>query len=193
MPRIQVGLHDSQRPAAARLYWDAFSDKLGRIMGPERKALRFVERVIDPTHVIAAVDATGLVLGVVGFRDRQGSFVGGIQSDLNAVYGRVGGYWRGRCFSFLARDLTPWTLDVDGLAVHPEHRGEGIGTALIEALCAEATVHGYRELRLEVVTRNARARALYERRGFVVERAVKSRLTALAFAFDTALVMVRRL
>ena len=191
--QIRAGLDDSQRAAAARLYWDAFGGKLGRVMGPEPKALRFIERVIDPAHVFSAVDPRGDVLGVIGFRSWCGSFVGGNQADMVAIYGRFGAAWRGFCLMTLARDLEPHSLLVDGLAVRADHRSQGIGSALIETLCAQAAANGYKTLRLEVLARNIRARALYTRRGFAVERQIRSRWTALFFAFSSVLVMVRHL
>lgn len=54
---------------------------------------------------------------------------------------------------------------VDQLYVHPEHQGRGVGRALLEA--AKATSEG--DLQLWTFTRNARARAFYERAGFAAE------------------------
>lgn len=190
---IRHGLPPGQRAAAARLYWQAFGAKLGRVMGPERKALAFIERVLCERHVISACDASGAVIGVIGYRTAQGSFVGGDRSDLVAVYGAAGALWRMACLSVLARDTEARALIVDGLAVAPEWRGAGIGAALIEALVVEAVTRGYRELRLDVVGENLRARALYERLGFAVARRRDSRMTRMFFEFQTAFVMIRPL
>lgn len=190
---IHPGLAPAQRAEAAQLYWKAFGGKLGRVMGPEPKALKFIERVICPAHVLAALDGQGRVLGVIGFRTWRGAFVGGGFAELRAVYGPLGALWRSACLALLARDEEPRALVVDGLAVRDDRRGEGIGAALIEALCAEARTRGYGEVRLDVVAQNIRARALYERQGFLVVRRLQSRMTGWVFAFDTAFVMVRRL
>lgn len=190
---VRHGLPPGQRSAAARLYWQAFGAKLGRVMGPERKALAFIERVLDERHVISACDASGRVIGVIGYRTAQGSFVGGARADLVAIYGWMGAFWRMGCLGVLARDTETRALIVDGLAVAPDWRGAGVGAALIEALVVEATMRGYRELRLDVVGENLRARALYERMGFAVTRRRDSRLTRLFFEFQTAYVMIRPL
>jgi [ribosomal protein S18]-alanine N-acetyltransferase len=56
--------------------------------------------------------------------------------------------------------------DVVTLAVDPPRWGEGIGTALLSALVAEAISRGCQEVLLEVREDNPRARRLYQRRGF---------------------------
>lgn len=55
-----------------------------------------------------------------------------------------------------------------GLAVLPEYRGRGIGTALLAAAIELARAHGATTLSLSVETGNDRARRLYDRAGFVV-------------------------
>lgn len=52
------------------------------------------------------------------------------------------------------------------LASHPDGRGQGIGTALVEAAEAAARRRRCRALRLEVRCDNHRAIALYERLGY---------------------------
>ena len=191
--RLLQGLTAAQRAEAAALYWQAFGAKLGRVMGPEVKAMAFIERVLDPAHMIAAVDARGHVLGVIGFRTLEGSFVGGDRADLRAVYGRFGAFWRGLALQLLAQDLAQGTLCVDGCAVTGPMRGRGLGAALLEALCAEAQARGYRVLRLDVVDENLRAKARYHRLGFAVTGRAERWLTAAIFGYRTAVAMERPL
>jgi [ribosomal protein S18]-alanine N-acetyltransferase len=56
--------------------------------------------------------------------------------------------------------------DVLTLAVACEHWGQGTGSALLEALLAEARRRGCTEVFLEVRTDNLRAQRLYRRYGF---------------------------
>lgn len=192
-PVIRHGVDPEQRAQAARLYWQAFGGKLGMVMGPEPKAMAFIERVMAPDHVISASDAAGALLGVIGYRTARGSFVGGRMSDLVAVYGRFGAWWRGHALGVLAEDLEPGTIAVDGLAVAEGARGAGVGAALVEALSAEAAMRGFARLRLEVIGENLRARALYDRLGFEVTARCESRVKALIFGYRSSLTMVRHL
>jgi ribosomal-protein-alanine N-acetyltransferase len=52
------------------------------------------------------------------------------------------------------------------IAVAPAHWGHGTGTALLEALFAEATSRNCTQVFLEVRADNPRAQALYRRHGF---------------------------
>lgn len=187
------GLCPDQRARAAQLYWQAFGGKLGRVMGPQIRALDFIERVIAVQFALSARDARGGLVGVIGFRTPLGSFVGGGRQDLRASYGRFGGLWRAGCLRALAQDIEPGTMMVDGLAVSPDARGQGVGSELIETLCSYAQSQGYRALCLEVVEENLRARALYDRLGFVVTGQRHSAFTRLAFDFHRVYEMRRAL
>jgi ribosomal protein S18 acetylase RimI-like enzyme len=63
-------------------------------------------------------------------------------------------------------DLGPVRGDVESLAVSPEARGEGVGTALLGAVRAELEARGCRHWSISVASDNAGAVRLYERVGF---------------------------
>lgn len=190
---IYSGLHSHLRAPAARLYWEAFGGKLGRVLGPDAKALVFFERVIRTDHCLAALDETGTLVGLAGFKTPSGSFAGGSWADLRAVYGRLGGLWRGVLLRRLGNEVDNDRFLVDGLCVVPTHRGRGIGSLLLAALYQEAVERGYRSIRLDVVATNARARALYERHGFQPTRTEKLGFVRHFFGFSSSTTMVRPL
>jgi ribosomal-protein-alanine N-acetyltransferase len=59
-------------------------------------------------------------------------------------------------------------LHINNLAVLPEHRGTGIGSALLTRALAEGAALGAKRATLEVRRSNEAARRLYERFGFSV-------------------------
>ncbi len=179
-------LPESARAPAAALYWQAFSGKLGRALGPEDRALAFLSRVINPAHAIAAMGPEGALLGVAGFKDAKGAFVGGTFGDLAAIYGIFGAIWRAALLSLLERAPEAGVLGMDGICVDGAARGRGVGTLLLQAILAEAGRGGYHTVRLDVIDSNPRARALYERMGF--EAVAEERLGPLAplFGFRSA-------
>lgn len=64
-------------------------------------------------------------------------------------------------------NLAPGTWYVNVLAVHPEMRGAGIGTALLKVAERKAARAGCKGLSLIVADANMGARRLYERCGYV--------------------------
>jgi ribosomal protein S18 acetylase RimI-like enzyme len=164
---IQNGIPDGAEAQAAALYWEAFGEKLGIVMGPRQQALGYIARVLDPTHAISATDERGKLLGVVGFKTIDGALVGGDYSDLTAIYGHIGALWRAGLLSLLDRDIDNKRFLMDGIFVEPTARGQGVGSALLSAIMGEGRARGYPSLRLDVIDTNPRAKALYERHGFV--------------------------
>ncbi|MFT3690440.1 GNAT family N-acetyltransferase [Paenirhodobacter sp.] len=182
---IQPGIAPAHRREAARLYWLAFGGKLGRVMGPEPKALAFIDRVMLADHAFVAIDAGGRVLGVIGCRTAQGAFVGGTHADLRAVYGRFGAWWRSHALAILAQDLPPDEIVIDGLAVVPDARGRGVGAALTNALILAARDRHYRAVHLDVIEGNTPARKLYDWLGFRPSGTRRSVLTRAIYGFGT--------
>ena len=78
---------------------------------------------------------------------------------------------------------------VKDLAVHPDHRGQGIGSTLLEVALGRLAVEGAQAVKLEVRESNAPARSLYRQFGFEPLR------TAQEYYQDDedAVVMVRQL
>ena len=69
--------------------------------------------------------------------------------------------------------LYPCAAEISDLIVSPSRRGQGIGTALIVHLTQEAQRLGVTTLEIGVAQSNPRARALYQRLGFVETRSVQ--------------------
>jgi ribosomal protein S18 acetylase RimI-like enzyme len=191
--RLVPGFAASDRGRVAQLYWQAFGGKLGRVMGPEPMALAYLNRVLQPDHAISALDDAGQLIGVVGFQTWRGQLVAGSMADMAAIYGTFGAAWRSLMFWSLSQRVPADRFIIDGIFVSQQARGQGVGTALLDAAGREALRLGYREMRLEVVDTNTRAQALYERRGF---RAIETQPTGPlrhVFGFAAATTMVRQL
>jgi len=187
---LHHGLPDRLRAEAADLYWEAFGDKLARVMGPKPKAVAFLCIALREDHVISALSEGGDLLGLIGFKTHAGSFAGGEWADLRAVYGGFGALWRAWFFSLLQRDVENERFLLDGICVAPHARGKGVGTLLLQAVCDEARARSYSGVRLDVIATNIRARALYERFGFVAVKTEKLGLLRHIFGFTASTTMV---
>ncbi len=192
-PQILLGLPALLVPDATSLYWQAFGAKLGRVMGPEPRALRYLACVMRPDRCLCALDDRGALLGLAGFKTPQGAFAAGRFADLRTVYGPAGAFWRDRLLRLLDTDAPNDRFLIDGICVAPAARNQGIGTLLLDAICDLATQRGHSAIQLEVVDTNVRARALYERLGFRVTTTQSLGPLRHVFGFSAALTMVRDL
>ncbi len=187
----QLGLPETQRAEAVTLYWQAFGGKLGRVMGPTPKAHRFLTRVLRAHHAIVALNDAGHLLGMAGFKTPQGSFAGGEVADIRAIYGSLGAAWRLPLLWMLSDAARQDHFLLDGICVTASARSLGIGTGLMAAIEDEARARGYRTVRLEVIDSNGRARALYQRLGYRIEKTQQLGLLRYAFGFRAAITMVK--
>ncbi|WP_272148372.1 GNAT family N-acetyltransferase [Burkholderia cepacia] len=64
--------------------------------------------------------------------------------------------------------------EIEAIYLHPSHCGQGIGAALVNHACRALHDAGHVRVSLWVLVENRRAKAFYEREGFVVERDVKT-------------------
>jgi ribosomal protein S18 acetylase RimI-like enzyme len=191
MVTLCAGLPTELRAEAAALYWEAFGGKLGMVMGPHPKAMAFLLRVLRQDHAIAALDEAGGLLGMAGFKTPAGSFAGGEAADVIAIYGRLGALWRLPLLWMLGREVDNDRFLLDGICVTRAARGQGIGTALMAAIGDEAAARGYGQVRLDVIDSNWRAKALYERLGFRVEKTTSIGLLRFIYGFRAAITMVK--
>lgn len=89
-----------------------------------------------------------------------GDFLEGAWED-----GRMVGYLRAERGRFDRVAHTAYIV----VGILASHRGQGIGTALLEHVTGWARTSGVRRLELTVECRNGAARHLYEKSGFVIE------------------------
>ncbi len=190
--KVALGLPNHLREDAAALYWDAFGDKLGRVMGPAPRARAYIASVMRSDHVITAIH-DGHLLGLAGFKTASGAFVGGSGGQMRRAYGLFGASWRSVALSMLHQDVDNDRFLIDGLCVAAPYRSHGVGTALIHAICDEGAARGHDAIRLDVVDTNTRARDLYERLGFRAVGMDRIGAAAALFGFRATIRMVRPL
>lgn len=188
---IRSGFPESVRGQAAELYFEAFGGKLGNLLGRDGRGVRFFQRILNPEFALCAISAEGdKLLGIAGFKTADGALTGGGFGDIVAIYGWLGAIWRAPVLSLLERDRIDDQLLMDGIAVIPEARGLGVGTALLHAIVEEASNRELRSVRLDVIDSNPRARALYERFGFTANTTEELGPLRHIFGFASATRMV---
>jgi len=83
------------------------------------------------------------------------------------------------------------TLLMDGIFVDEEARGLGIGRTLLEAFFIYGAEQGFKKAKLGVIDTNPRAKALYERVGFVVQAKRNMGMLKWVLGFGSYYIMIR--
>ncbi|MEW5654126.1 GNAT family N-acetyltransferase [Streptomyces cinereoruber] len=166
---VRRGLPAGAERRAAEMYWDAFGRKLGPALNPPDKAVSFIAAHLNADRAVCAL-LDGRLVGLAGYQLGGRALTGGSASDVLRAYGHLRGLPRLLLLALFERHPAPRQLVMDGIAVAPGMRGRGVGSLLIEEVVAMAAEQHCREVRLDVIDTNPRARALYERRGFMAVR-----------------------
>lgn len=180
---IDEGFTECERAHVAALYWEAFGRKLrpGFVDEPTGRAV--VCAALRSDHMLVARQE-GLVVGVCGFH-RAGTGAADLRwSRLRECLSVRAALRASLVLSVFSRSDRADALVLDGICVDLAARGRGIGTALLRAAADRARRIGARTVRLSVIDVNTRARALYERHGFVPTRRGGLGFLAPVYGFD---------
>jgi len=191
--RTDVGIASQDRQRAAEIYEEAFGAKLGIAIGEKNHRVALLCQGFQLSCAISAYEGDYLV-GLAGFCTKNHALTSGItyRSILKEV-----GFFKGQraaiIFGLFERKAKDDELLMDGIAVSSEHRGQGVGTALFEALVAYAKANHYQRIRLDVIDTNPDARRLYDRLGFSAERTNTFEVLRPLLGFGAATTMVYQL
>ncbi|MGI9357595.1 MAG: GNAT family N-acetyltransferase [Rhizobiaceae bacterium] len=189
---IETGIPDRHLKKAAGLHFEAFSGKVGGILGRDGRGAGFFADIINPAFGICALSMDRKrLLGIAGFKTADGGLMSGELADLQKHYGLLGGLWRGLLLAPLDRPVEDDILLMDGIAVIPEMRGCGVGSALLDEVQREAARRGKANIRLDVIDTNPRAKSLYERKGFVAAGSQSIGPLRHIFGFNSATTMLK--
>ncbi|MCM2392542.1 GNAT family N-acetyltransferase [Streptomyces albipurpureus] len=166
---LRRGVPAGAQARVAELYWEAFGRKLGPALNPPESGKRFIATHLNRDRGVVALIGDEVV-GVAGYQLGGRALTGGTAASVLSAYGPFRGVPRLAVLALFSRTPAPEELVMDGLAVDASCRGRGIGSLLLREMAALATDHGCRRIRLDVIDANQRARALYERHGFLPVR-----------------------
>jgi GNAT superfamily N-acetyltransferase len=162
----QVGLPEEYRDSAVDLYEEAFGQKFSLAIPSKEKRITFLKKCFILDYVIGAIYKDELI-GIAGFKTPKGSLTGGITySELLSQLGVIKGNWAAVIFNLYDRKAAFKELIMDGIAVHSNARGKGVGSYLLTEIAKYAKEHEFNKVRLDVIDINSKAKILYERMGF---------------------------
>jgi ribosomal protein S18 acetylase RimI-like enzyme len=187
---VRRGVPAGAERRAAELYWEAFGRKLGPALNPAGKAVPFLAAHLNTDRAVCAL-LDGRLVGLAGYQHGGRALTGGSARAVLRAYGHLRGLRRLVLLALFERRPAPGQLLMDGIAVDPAMRGRGVGSLLIEEVAAVAAEQDCREVRLDVIDTNPRARALYERRGFTAVRTEHTPYLRGLFGFGAVTTMHR--
>ncbi|KAB3532135.1 GNAT family N-acetyltransferase [Alkaliphilus pronyensis] len=193
MITIEKGFDQKNRHRAAQLYSKAFERKFAKVIGKEEVIEVLLERVMNPNCSFGAYNTENKLIGLVGYHVRNQMLISISPWDFIKTFGLLSGFFK----AILAHIIFHRKADnekqllMDGIAVDATCRGQGVGTLLFNTLITFAKSEGYESIKLDVIDENPKAKALYERLGFVQKEYKKlPRLVAVLIGVKGVTTMV---
>ncbi len=159
-------LNDDLLYSAVELYFHSLKEKLEPILGNDDRAKKLLSKSITADKCVAAIKE-GKIIGILGIQTRDGGFISPDLKTITGIYGKISGVVRLAGLALLFHRTKTGEVYVDGVAVHPDMRGKGVGTKLLEVLESKALEENMKMITLDVIDINPKAKALYERLGFI--------------------------
>ncbi|NOY84172.1 MAG: N-acetyltransferase [Nitrospirae bacterium] len=165
--KYEIGLKEREFSRAARLYDEAFGNLLKLAIPSQSDRVALFETTFFEHFALSAHSGSELV-GIAGFHTPDGALTGGISANrLLDRLGIIHGIWATAIFCLYERRPQTGELVMDGIAVHKDYRGRGIGSHLLNDILNYAREKGFKSVRLDVIDTNPGAQRLYERSGFI--------------------------
>lgn len=164
--QIVLASNTSERTPAIARWITSGRGSLKFILGDADCRHRLLADGINWDRVLLAYRSDGAV-GYATFKHhRRGPFSPGLRPFVRE-FGRLGGTLRYGLF--MISECREWYYGfyLYGLRVHKVDRRQGVASALLQAVCAQALDSEHEKIELEVQAKNLAARAFYAHHGFV--------------------------
>ncbi|MDR6866538.1 ribosomal protein S18 acetylase RimI-like enzyme [Microbacterium resistens] len=182
-------LRPQDRVRAAELYIEAFRAKLSPAIGEDGPMREFVAHHLHLDRVLTAIGEDDRLLGLAGLHTPDGPAFDPTYRGLVRATSAASAWWRSLLLAPLHRSPRRGELLLDGLCVDSAARGQGIGSLLLAETADIARERGLTRVSLSVIDTNPRARALYERQGFVAGKVDRMGPFARLYGFSRATAM----
>lgn len=186
------GIAEEYRDTAVDLYESAFGQKFSVAVRSRVSRIELLSKAFQLKHAFGAI-CDGQLVGLAGYQDAVGSLTGGIAyRGLTSQLGVLRGTWAAMVFAMYERKPSSNELLMDGIAVAPGMRGQGIGSGLLDLITDYAADQEFERIRLDVVDTNPQARKLYERKGFVETNTEQFEWLRWLLGFGAVTTMVKK-
>ncbi len=170
MITLQKGLPTELINSATDLFLNAFGSKFYPILGDGEITKELVKSSINTTSCISAFE-NGDLLGILAVQEKNKSFVDISFDNIKSSYGLIKGMIKAVLLSLFMYKPDDKEIHIECIAVAISARGMGIGTRLLNELFSQASDECIQKVTLEVINTNTKAKSLYEKLGFHIEKA----------------------
>ena len=166
---------EEQKIEIVNLFFENFSkifQNLKLFSKDNKKLLEYLGKNLNYENVICIINEDEII-GVLGFKVINKSFINYKRSNFIEVFGHFGGNYRYLSNMFIGFFESVPKKDeivIEMVAVNSKFRSMGIGTLLINQILDIGKKEKKSKILLEVVNTNPRAKFLYEKLGFQVKK-----------------------
>ena len=189
---IAGSINKNQRVRAIEIFYDAFEQKIRALIKSKEKALAIYNRSLKNDQVFYAF-LDGNIVGLIGLHYKNKPFLEFKYRDLRKYFNPLQSYFIYRIYKLTSPKIKDDVLRIDSIAVDKSFRSLGIGTQLINNVLEFAKNKGFKEVVLEVINTNPKAKELYGRMGFKEEKIVRYYFLARSAGFSSEYVMSYKL
>jgi len=189
---IADNINENQRIRAIEILYYAFEQKIRALIKSREKALAIYDMALRNRHVFYAF-LDGNVAGLIGLQYGNENFLEFKYRDLRKYFNPLQSYFIYIIYKLTSPKIKNDVLRIDSIAVDKSFRSLGIGTQLINKVFEFARTKGFKEVVLEVINTNPRAKALYERIGFKKTKIVRYYFLTRSAGFSSEYIMSHKL
>lgn len=196
MQKLNIEIADSinknQRIRAIEILYYAFEQKIRALIKSKDKALAIYNKSLKNDQVFYAL-LDGNVVGLIGLQYKNRTFLEFKYRDLRKYFNPLQSYFIYKIYKLTSPKIKDDVLRIDSVAVDTSCRSLGIGTQLINKVFEFAKNKGFKEVVLEVINTNPKAKELYERIGFKEEKIVRYYFLTRSAGFSSEYIMSYKL
>jgi len=196
MQKLNIEIADSinknQRIRAIEILYYAFEQKIRALIKSKEKALAIYNKSLKNDQVFYAL-LDGNVVGLIGLQYGNKTFLELKYRDLRKYFSPLKSYFIYRIYKLTSPKIKDDVLRIDSIAVDKSFRSLGIGTQLINKVFEFAKNKGFKEIILEVINTNPKAKTLYERIGFKEKKIVRYYFLTRSAGFSSEYLMSYKL
>jgi len=163
--KIVKGINKNDIEIAALIYYEAFRKKILSGDMTEMQALELLKRSINTENCFAVYYDDALV-AFSGFYKEKKAFMKIKLIDCADILGLFEGFFYFIFSAMLNRPPAKKELQMDGIAVRSDFRGNGFGSMLLKKLIEYGKYLNFNKIKLDVIDGNDGAHRLYLKTGF---------------------------